>query len=65
MAQGFASWSKLAKQMPGRSSKQCRERWSNHLDPCKFSLSLLLFMLLLLLLLLISVTVMAACMHIN
>jgi Myb-like DNA-binding domain len=40
MAQGFASWSKLAKQMPGRSSKQCRERWSNHLDPCKFSLSL-------------------------
>jgi Myb-like DNA-binding domain len=40
MAQGFASWSKLAKQMPGRSSKQCRERWSNHLDPCKLSLSL-------------------------
>jgi Myb-like DNA-binding domain len=46
MAQGFASWSKLAKQMPGRSSKQCRERWSNHLDPCK--LPTLLFLPLLL-----------------
>ena len=24
---------KIAKQMPGRIGKQCRERWCNHLDP--------------------------------
>ena len=26
-------WSKIAKQLPGRNGKQCRERWVNHLDP--------------------------------
>ncbi|KAF0697265.1 Aste57867_12037 [Aphanomyces stellatus] len=27
------SWSKIAEGVPGRSSKQCRDRWRNHLDP--------------------------------
>jgi hypothetical protein len=27
------SWTKLASQLPGRTGKQCRERWVNHLDP--------------------------------
>ncbi|OQS07543.1 myb-like DNA-binding protein [Thraustotheca clavata] len=27
------SWSKIAEAVPGRSSKQCRDRWRNHLDP--------------------------------
>ncbi|KAG7553447.1 SANT/Myb domain [Arabidopsis thaliana x Arabidopsis arenosa] len=26
-------WSKIAKQLPGRIGKQCRERWHNHLNP--------------------------------
>jgi len=26
-------WTEIADCVPGRSSKQCRERWSNHLDP--------------------------------
>jgi hypothetical protein len=26
-------WGKVAEKMPGRTSKQCRERWSNYLDP--------------------------------
>eukprot|EP00179_Madagascaria_erythrocladioides_P029098 CAMPEP_0198335950 /NCGR_PEP_ID=MMETSP1450-20131203/20659_1 /TAXON_ID=753684 ORGANISM="Madagascaria erythrocladiodes, Strain CCMP3234" /NCGR_SAMPLE_ID=MMETSP1450 /ASSEMBLY_ACC=CAM_ASM_001115 /LENGTH=327 /DNA_ID=CAMNT_0044040645 /DNA_START=793 /DNA_END=1772 /DNA_ORIENTATION=- len=28
-----SSWSVVAGQIPGRSGKQCRERWLNHLDP--------------------------------
>ena len=30
---GEEKWSKIAKQLPGRNGKQCRERWVNHLDP--------------------------------
>jgi hypothetical protein len=28
-----SKWSLIAKAIPGRSSKQCRERWANHLRP--------------------------------
>ncbi|CAM9866931.1 unnamed protein product [Chrysoparadoxa australica] len=31
--QGFKNWGLLAEHMPGRISKQCRERWCHHLDP--------------------------------
>ena len=27
------SWAMIATKMPGRTGKQCRERWHNHLDP--------------------------------
>lgn len=30
---GCRSWTKLAKMLPGRIGKQCRERWMNHLNP--------------------------------
>ena len=30
---GCKSWTKLAKMLPGRIGKQCRERWLNHLNP--------------------------------
>ena len=30
---GNIKWSVIAKQLPGRIGKQCRERWFNHLDP--------------------------------
>eukprot|EP00190_Bangiopsis_sp_CCMP1999_P005476 CAMPEP_0198732480 /NCGR_PEP_ID=MMETSP1475-20131203/36202_1 /TAXON_ID= ORGANISM="Unidentified sp., Strain CCMP1999" /NCGR_SAMPLE_ID=MMETSP1475 /ASSEMBLY_ACC=CAM_ASM_001111 /LENGTH=303 /DNA_ID=CAMNT_0044495611 /DNA_START=92 /DNA_END=1003 /DNA_ORIENTATION=- len=30
---GSRSWTFLAKHLHGRSGKQCRERWVNHLDP--------------------------------
>jgi hypothetical protein len=30
---GCRGWAKLAKLLPGRIGKQCRERWFNHLDP--------------------------------
>jgi hypothetical protein len=30
---GMIKWTEIADCVPGRSSKQCRERWSNHLDP--------------------------------
>lgn len=30
---GFKRWSAIAKSLPGRIGKQCRERWYNHLDP--------------------------------
>lgn len=33
VGQGFSNWGKLAKQMPGRTFKQCKERWDYHLDP--------------------------------
>jgi myb proto-oncogene protein len=26
-------WSAIAKHLPGRTGKQCRERWHNHLNP--------------------------------
>lgn len=29
----FKNWGKLAAHMPGRTSKQCRERWRQYLDP--------------------------------
>mmetsp|Transcript_18881 Transcript_18881/g.31865 ORF Transcript_18881/g.31865 Transcript_18881/m.31865 type:complete len:341 (-) Transcript_18881:194-1216(-) len=31
--EGFEHWGKVAERMPGRTSKQCRERWANYLDP--------------------------------
>ena len=31
--QGTKHWSMVARQLPGRSGKQCRERWFNHVDP--------------------------------
>lgn len=30
---GFKNWGNLAIKMPGRTSKQCRERWCHALDP--------------------------------
>jgi hypothetical protein len=33
MAHGGKSWEQLAQVLPQRSSKQCRERWRNRLDP--------------------------------
>lgn len=30
---GTDTWSSIACHIPGRSGKQCRERWKNHLDP--------------------------------
>ncbi|OHT02569.1 hypothetical protein TRFO_30228 [Tritrichomonas foetus] len=30
---GARDWIFIANQMPGRTSRQCRERWVNHLDP--------------------------------
>lgn len=32
-ANGAKRWSFIAAQLPGRISKQCRERWHNHLNP--------------------------------
>ena len=31
---GAQKWSNIAKFLPGRIGKQCRERWHNHLNPC-------------------------------
>lgn len=33
MQHGERNWSQIAKQLPGRVGKQCRERWNNHLRP--------------------------------
>ena len=33
IADGMQKWSDIAKHVPGRVGKQCRERWHNHLDP--------------------------------
>ncbi len=33
VSQGHKNWGKVAQHMPGRTSKQCRERWNNYLDP--------------------------------
>jgi len=30
---GARNWSYIAKNLPGRIGKQCRERWHNHLNP--------------------------------
>ena len=30
---GVTKWSDIAERIPGRISKQCRERWCNHVDP--------------------------------
>lgn len=30
---GTKKWSLIGSQLPGRSGKQCRERWHNHLNP--------------------------------
>lgn len=30
---GARNWSNIAKYLPGRIGKQCRERWHNHLNP--------------------------------
>lgn len=27
------NWAKVAEEMPGRTGKQCRERWLNHMRP--------------------------------
>lgn len=32
-AQGSKGWSKIAKRLKTKSAKQCRERWSNYLNP--------------------------------
>lgn len=33
VAEGFEHWGNIANKMPGRTAKQCRERWCNYLDP--------------------------------
>jgi hypothetical protein len=33
VSQGYKSWGQIAENMPGRTSKQCRERWNNYLNP--------------------------------
>lgn len=33
MRSGPKNWSAIAKALPGRIGKQCRERWHNHLNP--------------------------------
>lgn len=30
---GSKSWIEISKRMPGRTSKQCRERWNGHINP--------------------------------
>jgi myb proto-oncogene protein len=30
---GAKNWTYIAKSLPGRIGKQCRERWHNHLNP--------------------------------
>lgn len=30
---GAKNWSFIAKSLPGRIGKQCRQRWHNHLNP--------------------------------
>eukprot|EP01040_Poterioochromonas_malhamensis_P015154 gene15154-16917_t len=33
VSQGYKNWGQVAQHMPGRTSKQCRERWNHYLDP--------------------------------
>jgi hypothetical protein len=37
---GWKSWNAIAAQMPGRTGRQCRERWNNYVNP---SLNMKLF----------------------
>ncbi len=30
---GMSKWSDIAAKIPGRTRKQCKERWFGHLDP--------------------------------
>ena len=32
-SRGAKNWTDIARNLPGRIGKQCRERWHNHLDP--------------------------------
>jgi hypothetical protein len=32
-ANGTNDWETVSRELPGRASRQCRERWKNHLDP--------------------------------
>ena len=32
-ARGYRNWGDVASGIPGRTSKQCRQRWCDHLDP--------------------------------
>ena len=31
--QGYEHWGKVSEKLPGRTAKQCKERWVNYLDP--------------------------------
>jgi transcriptional activator Myb len=33
LSKGLRDWGKVARFIPGRTAKSCRERWWNHLDP--------------------------------
>lgn len=33
VSQNLGNWGQVAQKMPGRTSKQCRERWINYLNP--------------------------------
>jgi len=33
VAEGHSNWGAVARRVPGRTAKQCRERWSNYLAP--------------------------------
>ena len=33
LKKGAKNWADIAKYLPGRIGKQCRERWHNHLNP--------------------------------
>ncbi|CAM9650916.1 unnamed protein product [Chrysoparadoxa australica] len=33
ISEGHSNWGPIAAKLPGRTSKQCRERWRHHLDP--------------------------------
>ncbi|CAN0179078.1 unnamed protein product, partial [Phaeothamnion confervicola] len=33
IGRGFKNWGALSQHLPGRTSKQCRERWCHHIDP--------------------------------
>lgn len=33
MRDGIHDWKKICKRIPGRTAKQCRERWTYHLNP--------------------------------
>jgi hypothetical protein len=34
---GYANWHRIAMLIPGRSARQCRERWTNYLSPDLFN----------------------------